>query len=123
MDEVLPLVEGIGGLYQADALVFTASHVSLNIGQTVWDAWRFYRDSFSQHHHGVFTLPLRVLSLDQLDERTIYGAWRDTTPYGTCKKHNYSLAMRALDRDTLDPGELLNLNRDLTLRRGRCQNP
>lgn len=118
MDYLLPLVDHIEGMYDTGAMIFTADVATI---QFVIDPWQTV-DLIEHSALPLQKLPTRRLAMEQFKERNVYATLRDTTTYGTCRKQNYSLALKALDREELLPGEKLNMNRDISKRRGRCQN-
>jgi len=118
MDHLLPLLERVEGVYDTGATTFTASVADLHF---VIDP-RKDVDIIEPIDTQLQKVPTWRLAMEQFQHWSVYATLRDTSTYGTCRKQNYNLALKALDREELLPGEKLNMNRDISQRRGRCQN-
>lgn len=72
------------------------------------------------HQGYLIRVPKIYIAFQQMQDYTFYASLRDTTSYGNCRKINYDLAMQQLDGKLLDPGELYNMNREISNLPGYC---
>ncbi len=126
VESILPIITHIDHVYETEEAVFNYQTAILTLdAQAIKDAHLLeqpkdglLRTLASQ---GVLIrVPKRVLALQQVDQRSVFAAVRDTHSYGYCRKNNYDIALRQLDGILLAPDEKLNMNKKIAHLRGYC---
>lgn len=116
IDVLMPYVENISAIYDADAdsTWYTQADLIFRKDIETLEDWDIWNDTLAlqlfAHHALLIQVPKVILAYEQIKDYAFFGSVRDTTTYGACRAKNYAVAMWELDGVLLAPWDRMNMN-------------